>query len=176
MGLLHVSCLEHCLNTQNVDHCEICHHRFATVAQATGIRQFFCWALHAGSLWRALGVLICFAVMTPLTVLTCFYCIQITSKQALEGRIMVFVSVVTLSGLFLTAYLCSFFYIVRLHYCDIALWQAQNSKRKTWVWRSAVPNYGQSRTPDGQQASSRKIVDVGAASFTETERAMQLIV
>ncbi|KAL3214155.1 hypothetical protein MRX96_007279 [Rhipicephalus microplus] len=174
MGLLHVSCLEDFLNTQNVDHSEVCHHRFATVAQATGIRQFFYWALHAGSLWHVLGDLICFAVMTPLTVLTCFYCIQIASKQALEGRIMVLVSVVTLSGPFPYCLLCSFFYIVRLHYCDIALWQAQNLMRETGARRSAVPNDGQPRTPDGQQASSRKIVDVGAASVTEIERPMQL--
>ncbi|KAH7985924.1 hypothetical protein HPB51_026735 [Rhipicephalus microplus] len=37
IGLLHVSCLEHWLNTQNVDDCEVCNHRFPTVAQATGI-------------------------------------------------------------------------------------------------------------------------------------------
>ncbi|KAH8033528.1 hypothetical protein MRX96_017312 [Rhipicephalus microplus] len=41
MGLLHVSCLEHWLDTQNVDHCEVCKHRFPTMAQATGIHQFF---------------------------------------------------------------------------------------------------------------------------------------
>ncbi|KAL3255379.1 hypothetical protein MRX96_017294 [Rhipicephalus microplus] len=41
IGLLHVSCLEHWLNTQNVDDCEVCNHRFPTVAQATGIHQFF---------------------------------------------------------------------------------------------------------------------------------------
>ncbi|KAL3198415.1 hypothetical protein MRX96_014239 [Rhipicephalus microplus] len=174
MGLLHVSCLEHCLNTQNVDHCEVCHHRFATVAQATGIRRFFYWALHAGSLWAVLGELICFAVMTPLTAFACFYSIYIASKEALEGRIMVLVSVVTLSGLLLTAYLYSLFYIVRFRYRDFALWQTQNSMRKTGVRRSVVLNCGQPRTPDGQQASSRKIVDVGAASVTENELSMLL--
>ncbi|KAH8034378.1 hypothetical protein HPB51_023508 [Rhipicephalus microplus] len=88
MSLLHVSCLEHWMNTQNVDHCEDCHHRFTTVAQATGISQFFYWAMHAGSPWVVLRDLICFAVMTPLTALSCFYSIHFASKQALEGRIM----------------------------------------------------------------------------------------
>ncbi|KAL1486637.1 hypothetical protein MTO96_046863, partial [Rhipicephalus appendiculatus] len=49
MGLLHVSCLEHWLNVQNVDYCELCHHRFPTAAQATCVRQFFHWALHGDS-------------------------------------------------------------------------------------------------------------------------------
>ncbi|KAL3255393.1 hypothetical protein MRX96_017306 [Rhipicephalus microplus] len=88
MGLLHVSCLEHWLNTQNVDHCEVCKHRFPTMAQATSIHQFFYWALHAGSLWIVLGDLLCFTVMTPLTALSCFYCAHMASKQALERRIM----------------------------------------------------------------------------------------
>ncbi|KAL3227587.1 hypothetical protein MRX96_048715 [Rhipicephalus microplus] len=88
MGLLHVSCLEHWLDTQNVDHCEVCKHRFPTMAQATRIHQFFYWALHAGSLWVVLGDLLCFTVMTPLTAICCFYCAYMASKQALEGRIM----------------------------------------------------------------------------------------
>ncbi|KAL3180513.1 hypothetical protein MRX96_009060 [Rhipicephalus microplus] len=112
--------------------------------------------------------------MTPLTTLSCFYCILIASKQALEGRINGLVSVVVLSGLLLTAYLYLFVYIVRSHYRNFALWQTQNSMGKIRVRCSAVLNYGQPRTPDGQQVSSRKIADVGAASVTETECTMQL--
>ncbi|KAL3214156.1 hypothetical protein MRX96_007280 [Rhipicephalus microplus] len=73
MGLLHVSCLEHSLNAQNVNHCEVSHHCFPTVAQATGIRQLLYWALHAVSLWVVLGDLFFFTVMTPLTTLSCFF-------------------------------------------------------------------------------------------------------
>ncbi|KAH7977197.1 hypothetical protein HPB51_026952 [Rhipicephalus microplus] len=72
MGLLHISCLEHSLNAQNVDHCEVFHHRFPTVAQAAGIRQLFYWALHADSVWVVLGDLFCFSVMAPLTAFSCF--------------------------------------------------------------------------------------------------------
>nr|XP_037270534.1 E3 ubiquitin-protein ligase MARCHF3-like [Rhipicephalus microplus] len=174
MSVVHVSCLEHLMNAKNVDHCEVSHRRFETVAQTTGIRQFFYWALQAGSLRVMLGELICFAVMTPLTALSCFYCILIASQEALEGRINGLVSVVVLSGLLLTAYLYLFVYIVRSHYRNFVLWQTQNSMCKTWVRRSAVLNYGQLSTPGGQQVSSRKIVDVGAASVTETECTRQL--
>ncbi|KAL3180515.1 hypothetical protein MRX96_009062 [Rhipicephalus microplus] len=162
MSLLHVSCLEHWMNTQNVDHCEDCHHRFTTVAQATGISQFFYWAMHAGSPWVVLGDLICFAVMTPLTALSCFYSIHFASKQALEGRIMGLVSLVTLSGLLFTVYLCSFFYIVRpplprFRSMADTEFDAQNLGHR-----------------NGKQASFQKIVDVWPASVTETEHTMQL--
>ncbi|KAH7977198.1 hypothetical protein HPB51_026953 [Rhipicephalus microplus] len=72
MGLLHILYLEHSLNAQNVDHCEFFHHRFPTVAQATGILQLFYWALRADSLWVVLGDLLSFSVMAPLTTLSCF--------------------------------------------------------------------------------------------------------
>ncbi|KAH7938612.1 hypothetical protein HPB51_028870 [Rhipicephalus microplus] len=86
------------------------------MAQATSIHQFFYWALHAGSLWVVLGDLLCFIVMTPLTAICCFYCAYMASKQALEGRIMGMISMVTLAGLLLTAHLRSLFFILRFHY------------------------------------------------------------
>ncbi|KAL3180516.1 hypothetical protein MRX96_009063 [Rhipicephalus microplus] len=140
MSVVHVSCLEHLMNAKNVDHCEVSHRRFETVAQTTGIRQFFYWALQAGSLRVMLGepdLLRCHDT-TDRPQLLLLHPYRLTGSAG------------------------------RTHQ-----W-TQNSMCKTWVRRSAVLNYGQLSTPGGQQVSSRKIVDVGAASVTETECTRQL--
>ncbi|KAL3247747.1 hypothetical protein MRX96_056823 [Rhipicephalus microplus] len=104
-GLVHISCLDHWLNAQNVDHCDRCHHRFPTAAQATCIHQFFHWALPTDSPSDVQGDRFCFALMTPMAALGGFFCVLDAFKQVLTGQIMGVISVVTLAGLLITAYL-----------------------------------------------------------------------
>ncbi|XP_065307810.1 E3 ubiquitin-protein ligase MARCHF11-like [Dermacentor albipictus] len=73
MGLLHITCLERWLNARNIDHCELCDHRFPT--------------------------------------------------QVLEGRTIEAAGLVTVAGLFVTAYMAWFFHKVRFHYRAFAAWQ-----------------------------------------------------
>ncbi|KAH7986502.1 hypothetical protein HPB51_026659 [Rhipicephalus microplus] len=175
-ALMHLPCLEHWLNTQNQDHCDFCHHRFPTVGQTACVRLFIHGALHADPPRDVLGDLFCFALMTLVAALSCFFWAFDAVEQARKGRIMEVVSVIILAGLWIIAYLCWFFFLVRFDYRAFALWQAQNTMCNIWVPRGAEAEYGvagRPNVPDGKQANSR-MVDFGAASYRETERTLQL--
>ncbi|KAL3247746.1 hypothetical protein MRX96_056823 [Rhipicephalus microplus] len=126
-GLVHISCLDHWLNAQNVDHCDRCHHRFPTAAQATCIHQFFHWALPTDSPSDVQGDRFCFALMTPMAALGGFFCVLDAFKQVLTGQIMGVISVVTLAGLLITAYLFWCVFTVHFDYRAFALWQTTES-------------------------------------------------
>ncbi|XP_075534486.1 uncharacterized protein LOC142568371 [Dermacentor variabilis] len=170
MGLVHVTCLERWLNARNIDHCELCHHRFPTASQATCLRQFFHWAMHGDSQRAVLGDLFCFALLTPVAVLSCFMCTHSASKQALEGRIIEAAGLVTMAGLLVTAYAAWSFLTVRFQYRAFAAWQARNPMRRILappLARGAAAG-GQDRTTDGQSAGVRELVNVVAGSVNET--------
>lgn len=167
MGLLHASCLQHWLNVRNVDYCELCRHRFPTVAQATCVRRFYHWALYGDSQRALLGDLFCFALLTPVAALSCFLCAHNASKQALEGRIIEAASLVTLAGLLITAYLAWSLLTVRFHYRAFAIWRARNPMRRVLA-PGELP-----RRPEGQPAGPRELVDVVAASVNEAEHTTQ---
>ncbi|KAH8033815.1 hypothetical protein MRX96_056824 [Rhipicephalus microplus] len=173
-GLVHISCLKHWLNAQNVDHCDRCHHRFPTVAQATCIRQFFHWSLPTDSPRDVQGDRFCFALMTPVAALGGFFCALDAFEQVLKGQIMRVISMVTLAGLLITAYLCWCVFMVHFDYRAFALCQSRNPMRKCLVQRTAVPEFVQARSAGGQQESSGEKEDISATSVTETERTMQL--
>ncbi|KAH6944796.1 hypothetical protein HPB50_005285 [Hyalomma asiaticum] len=173
MGLLHVSCLERWLNARNVDCCELCHHRFPTAARATGVRQFFHWALHGDSQRAVLGDLFCFTLLTPVAALSCFLCAHNASKQALEGRVMEAGSLVTLAGLLVTAYVAWSFLTVRFHYRAFAVWQERNPTRRILSLPLAVGSSARERTAGGRPPCLREMVDV-TGSLNETERTTQL--
>ncbi|KAH8033530.1 hypothetical protein MRX96_017313 [Rhipicephalus microplus] len=159
-GLVHISCVEQWRNTQNVDHCDRCHHHFSTVAQATCVRQFHYWALLTHSPRDVQRDRFCFALLTPLTTLGGFFCVLDTFEQALKGRIMGEISVVTLAGLLITAFLCLCVFMVHFDYRAFALWQTPNPMRKNLVQLSAVREYGLARSAGDQQESSREKADV----------------
>ncbi|XP_072144185.1 uncharacterized protein [Dermacentor andersoni] len=172
MGLVHATCLERWLNARNIDHCELCHHRFPTAGQATCVRQFFHWALHGESRRAVLGDLFCFALLSPVAALSCFLCTHSASKQALEGRIIEAASLVTLAGLLVTAYVAWSFLTVRFHCRAFAAWQARNPMRGILAPRLArrAAAGGHDRTTGGQSAGLRELVDVVAGSVNETGR------
>ncbi|XP_065307806.2 E3 ubiquitin-protein ligase MARCHF2-like [Dermacentor albipictus] len=170
MGLVHVICLERWLNTRNIDHCELCHHRFPTAGQHSCVRRFFHWALHGNSQRAVLGDLFCFALLTPVTALSFFLCTHNASKQAFEGRIIEAASLVALAGLLVTAYAEWAFLAVRFQYRAFAAWQARNPMHRILappLPRGAAAG-GQYRTTDGQSGGVREM-DVVAGSV-ETGR------
>ncbi|XP_054919772.2 E3 ubiquitin-protein ligase MARCHF2-like [Dermacentor andersoni] len=172
MGLLHVPCLERWLNARNVDCCELCHHRFPTAGQGTCVRQFFHWALHGNSQRAVLGDLFCFALLTPVAALSCFFCTHSASKQVLEGRIIEAASLVTLACLLVTAYVAWSFFTVRFHYRAFGAWQARNTMRRILAPPSArgAAAGGHDSATGNQSGGVRELVDVVAGSVNETGR------
>ncbi|XP_077543605.1 uncharacterized protein LOC144155803 [Haemaphysalis longicornis] len=132
MGLLHASCLEHWLNAQNVDHCELCRHRFPTSAQFSTARRFFHWALYSETrVQRAvLGDLFCFALLAPVAVLTCLLCAHSASKKALHGHVWESAGLVMVAALLLTACVAWSFLTIRFHYRTFQSWQSMNPARR----------------------------------------------
>nr|XP_050022746.2 E3 ubiquitin-protein ligase MARCHF1-like [Dermacentor andersoni] len=172
VGLLHITCLERWLNARNIDHCELCHHRFPTQGQATCVRQFIHWALHGDSQRAVLRDLFCFVLLTPVAALSCFLCPHSASKQVLEGRTTEAASLVTLAGLFVTAYVAWSFLKVRFHYRAFAAWQVSNPMRRILAppLARATAAGGQDLTTGVQSGIVRELVDVVAGSVNETGR------
>ncbi|KAH6944797.1 hypothetical protein HPB50_005286 [Hyalomma asiaticum] len=173
MGLLHLSCLERWLNGRHVDFCELCHHRFPTVAQANSGRLFVHWALHGDSLRTLLGDLLCFALLTPVAAVSCFLCFHNASKQALEGRVMEAASLVTLAGLLVTAYIAWSFLTLRFHCRTFAVWQSRNPVRRVLAPPFAREAGERDRTTCTQPPGAREMVDVVAGSTDETRSATE---
>ncbi|KAH7987134.1 hypothetical protein HPB52_024268 [Rhipicephalus sanguineus] len=172
MGLLHVSCLERWLNARNVDHCELCHHRFPTAAQPTCLRQFFHSVWHGHSQLIVLGDVLCFAILTLLVALSCFLCAQSAFKYAHEGRVMEAASLVTLAGLLATGYSVWAFRTARFHYRAFAVWEAVNPMRRILAPPFSSGEGGHDRATAGQPTGLREMVDVVAGN-AETERTTQ---
>ncbi|XP_070385892.1 E3 ubiquitin-protein ligase MARCHF3-like [Dermacentor albipictus] len=169
MGLLHITCLERWLNARNIDHCELCHHRFPTMGHATCVRQFFHWALHGDSQRAVLRDLFWFALLTPVAALCCFFCPHSASKQVLEGRTIEAAGLVTLAGLFVTAYMAWLFHKVRFHYRAFAAWQVRNPRRRILAppLARATAAGGEDLTTGVQSGVVRELVDV-VGSVNET--------
>ncbi|KAL1432499.1 hypothetical protein MTO96_013254 [Rhipicephalus appendiculatus] len=76
MGFVHVSCLEHWLNNQNVDFCEVCGQRFPMAAQPRRVLRFFHWVSQSdGPLQRAL--LSDLLVLTTMIIVTIFVILSV---------------------------------------------------------------------------------------------------
>ncbi|XP_077543578.1 uncharacterized protein LOC144155794 [Haemaphysalis longicornis] len=162
VGLLHASCLERWLNAQNVDHCELCRHRFPTQAQFSTARRFFRWLLHSETrVQRAvLGDLFCFVLLTPVAVLSVSMCAHSAAKQALQGRVWESVSLITLAALLLTAYAAWSFLTIRFHYRTFESWQSRNPAR-----RIVAPYAGGTAT--AEPSSPRELLDVVVGTSDE---------
>ncbi|XP_070385895.1 E3 ubiquitin-protein ligase MARCHF3-like [Dermacentor albipictus] len=158
MGLLHITCLERWLNARNIDLCELCHHRFPTAGHAT------CRAVLRDLFW--------FALLTPVAALCCFFCPHSASKQVLEGRTIEAAGLVTLAGLFVTAYMAWLFHKVRFHYRAFAAWQVRNPRRRILAppLARATAAGGEDLTTGVQSGVVRELVDVVVGSVNETGR------
>ncbi|KAK8769128.1 hypothetical protein V5799_014410 [Amblyomma americanum] len=168
VGVLHVSCLERWLNAQNVDHCELCHHRFPTTAQSSTVRRFFHWVLNSEArVQRAvLGDLFCFALLTPVAVLSCFLCVNSAARQALQGHIWEAASLVTLAGLLLTAYIAWSFLTVRFHCRSFESWRSRNPMRRIIAPFARGGDAG----TESQDVNPRELMDVVIGSIGEVSQ------
>ncbi|KAH6944794.1 hypothetical protein HPB50_005283 [Hyalomma asiaticum] len=173
MGLLHVSCLERWLNARNIDSCELCYQCFPTAPQPSGMRGFVHWALHGDSHRAVLGDLFCFAVLTPVALLSCFLCTHKASKQALEGHVNEAASLVALAGILAAAYLAWAFVTMRFHYRAFTVWQARNPIRRIVAPSFAGRARGSDRATAEQPAGPLEMVGVVSESVNDTARTTQ---
>ncbi|KAH6948589.1 hypothetical protein HPB50_025185 [Hyalomma asiaticum] len=87
MGFVHVSCLEHWLNEQNVDLCEICFQRFPMAAQPSIALRFYHWiSQREARLQRALlHDLLVWAMLTTGAVIVFVLILQVAFSEASQG-------------------------------------------------------------------------------------------
>ncbi|XP_037503787.1 E3 ubiquitin-protein ligase MARCHF3-like [Rhipicephalus sanguineus] len=95
IGFMHVSCLEHWLNSQNVDVCELCGQRFPMAAQPRSVLRFFHYISQDGWLWRALlgDLLILFLLIMVTVILVAFMLQSLLSEERQWGSFVEWVSI-----------------------------------------------------------------------------------
>ncbi|KAH7984082.1 hypothetical protein HPB52_016910 [Rhipicephalus sanguineus] len=111
MGYVHVSCLEHWLNNQNVDVCELCGQRFPMAVQPSSVLRFFHWVSQSNWCLRRvlLSYLLFLGMLITLTVSVCFVVQQVagleerqrdTHLQRFLHALLLFMITLAFSGLY----------------------------------------------------------------------------
>ncbi|KAH7937908.1 hypothetical protein HPB49_017402 [Dermacentor silvarum] len=162
-GLLHASCLERWMNARNVEHCEVCHHRFQTAAvESSSARLFFRWVLFGEpQMQRALlGDLLLFALLTPVAVLSCLLCVRGASKRALRGDVTEAAGLAALAVLLIAACVVWSCFAVRVHRRAFVAWKARHDPMQRTV---VTPPF--QRKTSARTTSPRELVDVATGNI-----------
>ncbi|CAL4103898.1 unnamed protein product, partial [Meganyctiphanes norvegica] len=73
-GLVHKTCLERWLSTASYDNCELCHFPFHLKKKARSFFEFLCHKWEPDMKRAVAGDLLCFLVLTPLTLVSAYLC------------------------------------------------------------------------------------------------------
>nr|XP_050022940.1 E3 ubiquitin-protein ligase MARCHF3-like [Dermacentor andersoni] len=162
MGFVHVSCLEHWRNEQNVGYCELCGQPFHVAAQPKSMFWFlhYVWQSEGHQRLALLSDLFYLAMVTSAIVFSLVMLVAALGGIQSEGVVWRFAIVVLVGSAFLAYCLQCSFQMVRNQYHSFSTWHFANPARR-FVAEPSVRevNVGQTERNDAREAGEPSTCD-----------------
>ena len=126
MGLMHKTCLEKWLSQANSNRCEICQFQFQVRKQPRSFSQWLFRPLTFKDNKNLFNDLICLIILTPLAVISTWYCVLFAMKFHEEENRWEASGLVVLTTFLLFIYILWFIFSCKYHYKVFKDWQNKN--------------------------------------------------